>query len=345
MHEMRFISFGEVVKDRDAYVPVTEDGLLYAVSLVMVMTGKNRDDAGKVLRRLTEDVFDADKYTERQSDKGGRPTKLLTLQNAIELVMVLPGKIAKDARKQFADIITRYKAGDQSIIVETNCNAISNDQIAELSRSFVAKAKETQVEKKRTFSAVEIEANPENLNQQLVLYTKLDVVLKSFNEKRRDEVKIKKEEADIEIKNLREKAEIEIKTRESNLALEEKEKKLALDTRREELALRKEEIELDERQKTLPMKSKIQTGYMSIREIYLKHSDKFPMEKTLVDDFVMKAGGKAASLYRIKNNQEQPEKTPWNVCIYATKDENLAIEAMTLVYKQPKYQQRAAASP
>lgn len=42
------ISFAEIVHGRDASVRVTEDNLLYAVDLAMVVTGKDRDHAGQV---------------------------------------------------------------------------------------------------------------------------------------------------------------------------------------------------------------------------------------------------------------------------------------------------------
>ena len=48
---VKTISFVEIVKGRDASVRVTEDGLLYAVDLVMVMTGKDRDHASQVWKR------------------------------------------------------------------------------------------------------------------------------------------------------------------------------------------------------------------------------------------------------------------------------------------------------
>lgn len=58
-------SFAEVVQGRDASVRVTDDNLFYAVDLVMVVTGKNRDDAGKALRRLSDEVFPSDKMSDR----------------------------------------------------------------------------------------------------------------------------------------------------------------------------------------------------------------------------------------------------------------------------------------
>jgi len=42
------MSFAEIVKGRDASVRMTDDGYLYAVDLVMVMTGADRNYAGQV---------------------------------------------------------------------------------------------------------------------------------------------------------------------------------------------------------------------------------------------------------------------------------------------------------
>ena len=115
----RTISFSTVVKDRNAQVRVTEDGLLHAVELVVLVTGKNNDDASKSLRNLSETVFKSSKFIQRQiSTRGGYPTKLITFEDAIELVMVLPGKMAKAYRQKFAEVIVRYLDGDLSMCTE-----------------------------------------------------------------------------------------------------------------------------------------------------------------------------------------------------------------------------------
>lgn len=44
----RSISFAEIVADRAADVRITPDNMIYAVDLVMVMTGKDRNYAGQV---------------------------------------------------------------------------------------------------------------------------------------------------------------------------------------------------------------------------------------------------------------------------------------------------------
>ena len=67
--------------------------------------------------------------------RGGAPTKLLTFQHAIELVMVLPGQFAKETRVQFANIIRRYMAGDQTLASEIQANAQSTAPIAQAARA------------------------------------------------------------------------------------------------------------------------------------------------------------------------------------------------------------------
>lgn len=62
----KFISFEDIVQGRDSTVRVTDDGLIYAVDLVMAVSGQNRDDSAKVLRRIGDDVFVASNYVERQ---------------------------------------------------------------------------------------------------------------------------------------------------------------------------------------------------------------------------------------------------------------------------------------
>lgn len=130
------LSFVELIQGRDASVRVTGDNLIYAVDLTMVVTGKERDYSGQILRTLSNEVFQSGKFIERQlSNRGGHKTKLLTMDDAILLIMVLPGETAKEVRHQFANIIRRYMAGDQQLVNEINSNASSNSPIAQMARA------------------------------------------------------------------------------------------------------------------------------------------------------------------------------------------------------------------
>ena len=170
---MSTISFADIVKDRDSSVRVTVDGMIYAVDLVMVMTGKNRDDSGKVLRNLTDEIFSSAKFTEKNTGgSGGSRTKLVSFKDALELVMVLPGKVAKEIRTQFAGIIQRYMAGHVSVAMEVEANAQSDAPIAQMARASLAAeyapAELVQdayaLERKRKLQSLEIERMELDIN-------------------------------------------------------------------------------------------------------------------------------------------------------------------------------------
>ena len=133
IYDGKIISFAEIFQgseSRDASVRVTEDGFLYAVDLVMVMTGKNCNDSGQVLRRLVDQASGI--LTDRPSVTGGYPTKLISFNDSIKLVMILPGEKAKGVKTQFAEIIQRYIAGDRSLIYEIKTNSSSTNPISRL---------------------------------------------------------------------------------------------------------------------------------------------------------------------------------------------------------------------
>ena len=104
-----------------------------------VLAGKNRNEAANTLRNIPEDVFSSSKFVERQlSSRGGHKTKLVSFDDALLLIMVFPGKVAKEIRCLFCDIIRRYLAGDNSMVSEINANAQSNSPIAQLARASLA---------------------------------------------------------------------------------------------------------------------------------------------------------------------------------------------------------------
>lgn len=102
MASSKFLSFAEIVQGRDANVRVTEDGLVDLVDLVMTFTGKNCNDSNEVLRDLKPSLFDKDRVLTRER------RRYVTRQDAIALVMVLPGKMAAETRVKFAAIIERH---------------------------------------------------------------------------------------------------------------------------------------------------------------------------------------------------------------------------------------------
>ena len=133
MSSRQSLSFESIVKGRHAGVPVTDDGLLYAVDLVMVMTNKNRNDANECLRELNPLLFNKGNNFLRRNR-----SRLITFDHAIELIMVLPGQMAKETRSQFAEIIRHHFAGE-----EMPSNA--NDDVTQLARASLKRDRETAV--------------------------------------------------------------------------------------------------------------------------------------------------------------------------------------------------------
>lgn len=92
-----------------------------------------------MILRIPEDAFPAAKFTVRTlPGKGNAGIKLVTFTDALELVMLLPGKVAKETRAKFVDIIKKYLAGDQSLIREVEANAQSSAPISQMARAALA---------------------------------------------------------------------------------------------------------------------------------------------------------------------------------------------------------------
>ena len=83
--------------------------------------------------------------------------------------MVLPGKVAKETRTQFASIIKRYMAGDASLVDEIKANAESDDAIHQLARADMPQV-QVQVEDEHTRKrkALELEVQEEALQMSRV---------------------------------------------------------------------------------------------------------------------------------------------------------------------------------
>lgn len=111
----------------------------------------------QTLRGVGNDVFPSEKMIERQlSTHGGPKTKLVSFRDAIQLVMVLPGKIAKETRAQFASIIERYLAGDKTLHAEIDGNAESNSTIAQLARESITSGDGESALKRRKIQDAEV---------------------------------------------------------------------------------------------------------------------------------------------------------------------------------------------
>ena len=128
-----------------------------AVELTMVSTGHDRHDSLQTLRRLSTENFEKKKlFLLKLPGKGNQKTYTIHFRDALELIMVLPGKFATETRKKFADIIIRYFAGDASLTPEIEANAASDHPVAQMARETLASERQDAEALKRSREQADI---------------------------------------------------------------------------------------------------------------------------------------------------------------------------------------------
>ncbi len=126
---------------------------------IFPFTGQRRNVAAKTLSNIPDDIFQKGKISHRQvSANDGKPTSLISFSYALELIQVLPGRVAKDTRTQFADIIRRYLAGDHSLIEEIQTNAQSPSPITQMASDSLGIITDEDMIRKRRREQLEMRA-------------------------------------------------------------------------------------------------------------------------------------------------------------------------------------------
>ena len=106
--------------------------------VIMHMCDATADHACQIWRNLSNfNKSEVQKYVENFQFLGRGQTEqpVITYQGALKLVMCLPGDVAKKYRLAMANILTRYFAGDHSLISEIKENAVSGSPVCQLARS------------------------------------------------------------------------------------------------------------------------------------------------------------------------------------------------------------------
>lgn len=144
------ISFADIINGRESSVRVTPDGFIYAVDLVMVVSWLERNQAGLSLRRIMDKNLLSINLIERNTGgKGNSRTQLVNLKDALQLIMVLPGEMAKALRVQISEIMTDFFKGDESLVDQIRANAASDSPICQLARADEPALEDPETRRKR----------------------------------------------------------------------------------------------------------------------------------------------------------------------------------------------------
>ena len=134
------IPLGKIFGDKSVRVTPHLDGgerYLSVRDTIMVVCDMNNDRAAKTWRNLNDEVKDelSQFLTNFQfSGRGQSEQPVITFQGALKLIMILPGETAKKTRSHFAEILTRYYAGDSSLHAEVEANAAAEGPVNLLAR-------------------------------------------------------------------------------------------------------------------------------------------------------------------------------------------------------------------
>jgi hypothetical protein len=136
---MSLLPFDELVSGATVRYTV-KDGVQYLSirDLIMVVCEKDGNHAQEVWRRLPDDKkseVHAFCVNFRFPGRGQSEQPVITFPGAIKIMMWLPGDNAKKFRTKAAEIITRYYAGDKSLLKEIEANAESEAPIHKMARA------------------------------------------------------------------------------------------------------------------------------------------------------------------------------------------------------------------
>ena len=105
--------------------------------IIMHVCGKNVNDSADVWRNITDErKKELKQYLLifKFPGRGQQDQPVITFPGALKLIMFLPGKNAQDLRSKMVTILTRYFAGDPSLLKEIEANATSESPINRCAR-------------------------------------------------------------------------------------------------------------------------------------------------------------------------------------------------------------------
>jgi hypothetical protein len=116
----------------------------------MVVSCLERNQAGLSLRRVMDKNLVSINLIERNTGgKGNFRTQLVSLKDALQLVMVLPGDMAKAVRVQISEVMTDFFKGDESLVDQIRANAASDSPICQLARADEPTPEDLEARRKR----------------------------------------------------------------------------------------------------------------------------------------------------------------------------------------------------
>jgi len=115
---MSMISFQSIIPNAEDVRVTVIDGVPYiwAVDLVLAVKGGTRSTASRDLDAVPQDLFEHQRVMVKKIAGNGKcEVKFVTLPDAFDLVLVLPGPTARSIRTKAGNYMVRVLGGDPSL--------------------------------------------------------------------------------------------------------------------------------------------------------------------------------------------------------------------------------------
>ena len=156
------VPFDEIVPGATVRLAVIDGTQYLSVrDVIMHVCGKTANEASEVWRRMPDsqkDELKASRFNFRFPGRGQSEQPVITFPGALKLIMFLPGEVAKKHRSAMVKILTRYFAGDASLLKEIEANAASESPIHQMAQEALKEGTETiEDARKRKHEEIETE--------------------------------------------------------------------------------------------------------------------------------------------------------------------------------------------
>jgi len=322
------IPFDDIAQNSSVRVAVV-DGVQYLSirDIIMVMCDKNGNHANEIWRRVPENFkeeVNAFCVNLRFKGPGQKAQPVIQFQGALKMMMWLPGEKAKTFRSKAAEILTRYYAGDKTLLEEVWANAQASAPINEAARAALP-----QLDAIEEYGAKR-QKIMEHIEQDLALVKVMAATVNEYNGYLKEQMDIKRELFGMEQGHL-----------DHRLNHEQSMLQVAGQRQKGDVEHKRAMKELDSPAVAVPevvvtdMRTKL-----TVLGVFQKNIAQFAMAsgtKARRERLVREAGVKAAGKYRAEWGVEACKAldagSGFEVCVYPIEAEALLLESLKEAYR------------
>ena len=364
--EQDIMEFGELIPNASVRFTVI-DGVQYLSirDLIMVVCDKDGNQSHEVWRRLSEDNKNELKVfclRFKFPGRGQQDQPVITFPGAIKLMMLLGGKKAKTFRTQVTEILTKYFAGDKSLLAEIHANAESTLPINQMAREALNNpapvqqpledeeqrlSKRQRIEEDRAYAALLREANPHferrlELQVQFVDIRERWLAVDFKGEK--DRLELQRMQNDIELEKEKKKNDLEYEKQQNMLHFERSKLTIAKESHIEELEYKRALKALEAPPAPVPVVPAAVPAAIpdpqdltTVLKVYLNNKDLFSLLKPEQrKGFLIRAGHAAAEAYTMRYGipPSKLDEQGHDVNAFPPSAEPMVMQALRTAYRE-----------